>query len=115
MLFIILTLLKMAGKVKRMRVKIKGFDPKVVEKSANVVLEAAFNTGSKVKGPVFLPTNRTIYCVLRSPHIEKRSMEHFQRVVHTRLIDIYEATTQTVDALQHLELPYGVNVEVKIV
>lgn len=105
----------MVGKVKRMRVKIKGFDPKVVEKSANVVLEAAFNTGSKVKGPVFLPTNRRIYCVLRSPHIEKRSMEHFQKIVHARLIDIYEATTQTVDALQHLELPYGVSVEVKIV
>jgi small subunit ribosomal protein S10 len=103
----------MANKVKKFRVKIKGYDSKIVEKSAKIVLEAAYNTGSKVKGPVFLPNKKEVYCVVRSPHIYKRSMEHFERITHVRLVDIYDVTPQTVDALQHLEMPAGISIEVK--
>ncbi|MBN1374441.1 30S ribosomal protein S10 [Candidatus Dojkabacteria bacterium] len=103
----------MAVKIKKLRVKIKGYDAKVVESSSKMVLEAAYSTGSKVLGPVLLPRRRRIYCVTRSPHIEKRSMEHFEKNSHVRLIDILEPTVQTVDSLQHLELPAGVDVEVK--
>lgn len=96
-----------------MRVRIKGYDSRVVEKSAKIILETAYNTGSKVMGPIFLPSRRSVFCVLRSPHIEKRSMEHFERVIHLRIVDISDPTAQTVDALQHLELPSGVDIEVR--
>lgn len=103
----------MASKEKKLRVKLRGFDAKVVEKSARMVLDTAYNTGSRVMGPVFLPKRRSLYCVLRSPHVEKRSMEHFEKVTHTCLVDIYDSTSQTTDSLQHLELPAGVGIEVK--
>jgi len=103
----------MSAKIKKVRVRIVGFDSKVVDKSAKMILQSAYNTGSQVMGPVFLPNKRSTYCVLSAPTNKKRSMEHFEKVVHVRLVDVFEPTVQTVDALQHLELPAGVDITVK--
>jgi small subunit ribosomal protein S10 len=71
-------------------------------------------TGARISGPVPLPTDRNVYCVIRSPHIDKESMEHFELRTHKRLIDILEPTPKTVDALMHLDLPAGVDIEIKL-
>jgi small subunit ribosomal protein S10 len=71
-------------------------------------------TGARISGPVPLPIDRNIYCVIRSPHIDKESMEHFELRTHKRLIDILEPTPKTVDALMHLDLPAGVDIEIKL-
>jgi len=71
-------------------------------------------TGARVSGPVPLPTDRNLFCVIRSPHIDKESMEHFELRTHKRLIDILEPTQKTVDALSHLDLPAGVDIEIKL-
>ena len=78
------------------------------------ILEAAARTGASVSGPTPLPTRRRLYCVLRSPHVNKNSMEHFQLLTHQRLIDVKNPTAQTVDALIQLDLPAGVDVEVNV-
>src|SRR3989475_6463132 len=98
----------------RIRIKLKAFDHKVLDQSAERIVETVRRTGARVAGPVPLPTGRNLFCVIRSPHIDKESMEHFELRTHKRLIDILEPTQKTVDALSHLDLPAGVGIEIKI-
>lgn len=101
----------MAGQ--RIRIRLRGFDHRLLDASAQKIVEAARRTGAVVAGPVPLPTERSIYTVLRSPHIDKDSREQFEMRTHKRLIDIWEPTTKTVDALMRLDLPAGVDIEIK--
>ncbi len=98
----------------RIRIKLRAFDHKVLDQSAERIVETVRRTGAHVAGPVPLPTDRNLFCVIRSPHIDKESMEHFELLTHKRLIDILEPTQKTVDALSHLDLPAGVDIEIKL-
>lgn len=100
------------GAPARIRVKLKGYDARVVDGSAKSIIETAVRTGAKISGPIPLPTRLQRFAVNRSPHIYKRSMEHFEVRTHVRLIDILEPTAQTIDALQHLQVPVGVGIEI---
>src|SRR2546421_7675233 len=97
----------------KIRIKLKAFDHKVLDQSAERIVDTVRRTGARVAGPVPLPTARNLFCVIRSPHIDKESMEHFELRTHKRLIDILEPTQKTVDALSHLDLPAGVGIQVK--
>lgn len=97
----------------RIRVKLKGYDSKVVDRSAAQILEAAVRTGAKTAGPVPLPSAIRKYTVNAGPHIDKRAMEQFEMRVHKRLIDILDPTSKTIDSLTHLQLPAGVGIEIK--
>ena len=97
----------------RIRIRLKAYDHKLIDQSAAQIVETAQRTGSTVTGPVPLPTQISRYTVLRSPHVDKKSREQFEMRTHKRLLDILEPTTQTVDALMKLELPAGVDVEIK--
>lgn len=98
----------------RIRIKLRAFDHKALDQSAERIVETVRRTGARVSGPVPLPTDRNLFCVIRSPHIDKESMEHFELRTHKRLIDILEPTQKTVDALSHLDLPAGVDIEIKL-
>lgn len=98
----------------KIRIKLKAFDHKVLDQSAEKIVNVVRKSGARVSGPVPLPTNRSVYCVIRSPHIDKESMEHFEIRTHRRLIDILEPTQKTVDELMHLDLPAGVDIEIKL-
>lgn len=102
----------MAGQ--KIRIRLKSYDHKVLDKSAMEILETVQRTGARVSGPVPLPTQIEKFCVLRSPHIDKKSREQFEIRTHKRLLDILEPTQQTVDALMKLELSPGVDVEIKL-
>jgi len=95
------------------RIKLRGYDHRILDKSAAEIVESARRTGAEVSGPVPLPTQREIYTVLRSPHVDKKSREQFQMKTHKRLLDIVNPTSKTVDALRKLDLPAGVDVEIK--
>ncbi len=95
------------------RIKLKGYDHRILDQSAAEIVESARRTGAEVSGPVPLPTQREIYTVLRSPHVDKKSREQFQMKTHKRLLDIVNPTSKTVDALRKLDLPAGVDVEIK--
>ena len=95
------------------RIKLKGYDHRILDQSAAEIVESARRTGAQVSGPVPLPTKREIYTVLRSPHVDKKSREQFQMKTHKRLLDIVNPTSKTVDALRKLDLPAGVDVEIK--
>ena len=99
---------------KRIRIKLKAFDHRLLDKSVKEIIEIARRTGVKILGPVPLPTKRELYTVLRSPHVNKKSREQFELKVHKRLIDIIEPSARTVDALSKLSLPAGVEVEMKL-
>ncbi|HOL21701.1 MAG TPA: 30S ribosomal protein S10 [bacterium] len=99
---------------KRMRIKLKSFDSRVLDQSAKEIIEMLKKTGVKVSGPIPLPTKREIYTVLRSPHVNKKSREQFQLEIHKRIIDVIEPTARTVDSLSRLSLPAGVEVEMKL-
>ena len=98
----------------KIRIRLRAYDYKLLDQSAQEIVETAKRTGARVAGPIPLPT--TIYrtCVLRSPHIDKKSREHFEVRTHKRLLDILEPTQQTVDALMKLDLSAGVDVEIKL-
>ena len=98
----------------RIRIKLRAYLHPQLEQACKQILEVAQNTGSGVMGPVPLPTHKRIYCVLRSPHVNKDSREHFEIRTHKRLIDLENPTAQTIDALMQLDLPAGVDVEVKL-
>src|SRR3972149_11261874 len=98
----------------RIRVRLKAYDSRVIDRSAEKIVDAAIRTGAKVIGPIPLPTDRELFTVIRSPHIDKRSREQFEILTHKRLIDIDEPTPKTLDALSNLDLPAGVGVEVKM-
>ncbi len=97
----------------RIRIKLKSFDHRVLDKSVVEIVQRARETGAKVVGPIPLPTKISRWTVLRSPHIDKNSREQFEVRVHKRLIEIHEPSQQTIDALMQLELPAGVEVEIK--
>jgi small subunit ribosomal protein S10 len=98
----------------RIRIRLKSFDHNILDKSASDIVRTAKGTGARISGPIPLPTEKTIYTVLRSPHVNKKSREQFETRVHKRLIDILESTPQTVDSLMKLDLPAGVDVEIKV-
>jgi small subunit ribosomal protein S10 len=98
----------------RIRIKLKSFDYHVLDKSAAEIVSTARRTGAMTSGPVPLPTRRSVYTVLRSPHVDKKSREQFEMRTHKRLIDISQSTPQAIDALMKLELPAGVDIEIKL-
>jgi small subunit ribosomal protein S10 len=103
----------MVKQIARIRVKLQGYDSSVVDRSAKNIMETAIGTGARVVGPIPLPTKRKRFTVNRSPHVYKSSMEHFEIKTHKRVIDILEPTGKTIDSLQHLEMPSGVEVEIQ--
>jgi len=98
----------------KIRIKLKAYDYKLLDQSASEIVETAKRTGAQVAGPIPLPTVINRYCVLRSPHVDKKSREQFEIRTHKRLLDILEPTQQTVDALMRLDLSAGVDVEIKL-
>lgn len=97
----------------RIRIKLKSYDHILIDKTSERIVRSVKQSGAVVSGPVPLPTKRSVYTVLRSPHINKKSREQFEARVHKRLIDIFSSSQKTIDALIKLELPAGVDVEVK--
>jgi small subunit ribosomal protein S10 len=98
----------------RLRVRLKAYDHRVIDEAAAKILDTALTTGAKVVGPIPLPTDRKLITVNTSPFKHKDAREHFELLTHKRLIDILEPTTKTIDSLQHLELPAGVDIEIKM-
>jgi small subunit ribosomal protein S10 len=98
----------------KIRIRLKAYDHRVLDQSTTEIVNTAKRTGARVSGPIPLPIKKTIYTVNRSPHVDKKSREQFETRVHKRLIDIHDSTPQTVDALMKLELPAGVDVEIKV-
>ena len=98
---------------RKIRITLRAYDHRVLDQSAAEIVESAKRTGATVSGPVPLPTKREVYTVLRSPHVDKKSREQFQLKTHKRLLDIMNPTSKTVDALRKLDLPAGVDVEIK--
>ena len=99
----------------KVRIKLKSFDHNLVDQSAEKIVKTVKMSGAVVSGPIPLPTNKKIYTVLRSPHVNKEAREQFQLSSHKRLMDIYNATSKTIDALMKLELPSGVHVDIKVI
>ena len=98
----------------KIRIKLKAYDHKLLDQSALDIVDTARKTGAKVLGPIPLPTQINKYCVLRSPHVNKKAREQFQLCSYKRLLDIYSSSSKTIDALMKLELPSGVEVEIKV-
>lgn len=98
----------------KIRIKLKAYDYRLIDKSTDKIIRTAKATGAAISGPIPLPTKRSVYTVLRSPHVDKKSREQFETRIHKRLIDILNSTPKTVDALMKLELPAGVDVEIKV-
>ena len=102
----------MAGQ--KIRIRLKSYDHEVIDTSARKIVDTVTRAGATVVGPVPLPTEKNVVCVIRSPHKYKDSREHFEMRVHKRLIDIVDPTAKTIDSLQRIELPAGVDIEIKI-
>jgi len=98
----------------KIRTKLKSYDHSLVDKSAEKIIRTVKQTGAVVSGPIPLPTHKAGYTVLRRPHVDKKSREQFEHRSHKRLIDILSTSSKTVDALMKLELPSGVDVEIKV-
>ena len=98
----------------RLRVRLKSFDHRVLDEAAAKILDTAITTGAKVAGPIPLPTDRKLITVTTSPHVDKNAREHFEMLVHKRLIDIIDPTPKTIEALSNMDLPAGVDIEVKM-
>jgi len=98
----------------KIRIKLKSFDHNLIDKSAEKIIKTVKSTGAVVAGPIPLPTRRSLYTVNRSPNVDKKSREQFETRSHKRLIDILNSTSKTGDALMKLELPAGVDVEIKV-
>jgi small subunit ribosomal protein S10 len=98
----------------RIRIRLKAFDHWLVDQTASDIVRTAQKTGATVRGPIPLPTRRERWTVLRSPHIDKKSREQFELRTHKRLIDIVDSRPQTIDALTKLDLPAGVDVEIRV-
>ena len=98
----------------KIRIRLKAYDHEIIDQSAKKIVETAQRTGATITGPVPLPTEKSRYCVIRSPHVNKDSREHFEMRTHKRLIDIYDPTPRTVDSLMRLDLPAGVDIEIKL-
>ena len=100
--------------VGRLRVKLKSYDHHIIDEAATKILETALATGAKIVGPTPLPTKRTLIPVNKSPFTDKDAREHFEMLVHKRLIDIVDPSDRTIDSLSNLDLPAGVSIEVKM-
>ena len=98
----------------KIRIKLKSYDHNLVDKSAEKIVKTVKSTGAVISGPIPLPTHKRIYTVIRSPHVNKKAREQFELNSYKRLIDIYSSSSKTVDALMRLELPSGVEVEIKV-
>ena len=98
----------------RIRVRLKSWDHRIIDEAAGKIIEAAVTTGARIIGPVPLPTKRKLFVVTSSPHVNKDAREHFEILTHQRLIDIDDAGVKTIDSLQHLELPAGVEITIKM-
>lgn len=98
----------------KIRIRLKGYDHKLLDQSTSEIVDTAKRTGATVAGPIPLPTRINKFCVLRSPHVDKKSREQFEMRTHRRLLDILEPTQQTIDSLMKLELSAGVDVEIKL-
>ncbi|TNE76953.1 MAG: 30S ribosomal protein S10 [Bacteroidetes bacterium] len=98
----------------KIRIKLKSYDHNLVDKSAEKIVKTVKATGAVVSGPIPLPTHKRIYTVLKSPHVNKKAREQFELCSYKRLMDIYSSSSKTVDALMRLELPSGVDVEIKV-
>ncbi|MBP7147359.1 MAG: 30S ribosomal protein S10 [Acidobacteria bacterium] len=97
----------------KIRIRLRAYDHRILDQSTTEIVDTARRTGARVAGPIPLPTLRSIYTVLRSPHVDKKSREQFEIRTHKRLLDILDPTPETVDALMKLDLPAGVDVEIK--
>ena len=102
------------AKKERIRIRLKAYDHKILDQSAAKIVDTAKRTGAMVSGPSPLPTEKNIFTILRSPHVNKDSREQFELRTHKRLIDILEASSKTVDSLMRLDLPAGVDIEIKL-
>jgi len=100
--------------MQKIRIKLKSFDHNLIDQSVGRITQTLKQTGALIVGPVPLPTRRSVYTVNRSPHVDKKSREQFELKTHKRLIDIFNSSQKTIDALMRLELPAGVDVEVKV-
>nr|AOM64653.1 ribosomal protein S10 [Riquetophycus sp.] len=98
----------------KIRIKIKSYDPNLLIKSCYHIIDTARITSAKSVGPIPLPTRKKIYCVLRSPHVDKDSREHFEIRSHSKIIDIYDPSSKTIDSLMKLNIPAGIDIEVKL-
>lgn len=99
---------------KKVRIKLKTYDKKLLCTSCESIIDSIKKTNSHTVGPISMPTKRRIYCVLRSPHVDKDSREHFEIRIYTKIIDVYLPSAHTIDALMKLNIPAGIDVEVKI-
>lgn len=105
----------MINRVKnKIKIKLKAYNYKLLNQSCINILENVRRTNALITGPIPLPTHRRIYCVLRSPHVDKDSREHFEIKTHKRILEIYKPSSQTIDALMKLNLPSGIDVEIKL-
>lgn len=98
----------------RLRIRIRAYDHKIIDQAVRTILDTAVRTGAKVVGPIPLPTEKSIYTVIRSSFVHKNSREQYEMRIHKRLLDILEPTPKTIDALTNLNLPAGVDVEIKM-
>ena len=96
------------------RIRLKAFDHDIIDKSTRMIVETVLRTNAKIRGPIPLPTDKHRFTVIRGPHIDKDSREHFEMRIHKRLIDIVDPNSKTIDSLQRIELPAGVDIEIKI-
>ena len=104
----------MAAQKEMIRIRLKAYDHQLIDQAAEKIVDTAKRSGSEVSGPIPLPTKREIVTILRSPHVNKDSREQFERRTHKRLIDITKSSPKTVEALMALELPAGVEIEIKL-
>ncbi|MDR1851268.1 MAG: 30S ribosomal protein S10 [Propionibacteriaceae bacterium] len=98
----------------KIRIKLRAYDHEVIDSSAKKIVDIVTRTGAKVAGPLPLPTEKNVYCVIRSPHKYKDSREHFEKRTHKRLIDILNPNPKTIDSLMRLDLPAGVDINIKL-
>ena len=98
----------------KIRIKLRSYDHNLVDKSAEKIVKTVRSTGAVISGPIPLPTEQKIFTILRSPHVNKKANDQFKLCTHKRLMEIFSSTSKTVDALMKLELPSGVDVEIKV-
>lgn len=103
-----------AASKQRIRIRLKAYDHKVIDQSAKQIVDTALRTGATIAGPIPLPTKKTLYTVIKSPHIYKKGREQFEMRVHKRLIDVFDPTPKTIDSLMNLSLPAGCDAEIKM-
>lgn len=102
------------AKANRIRIQVRSFDHRLIDEASLKIVEAAITGGAKVIGPVPLPKKRRLFVVTKSPFTDKNAREHFEMITHKRLIDVMDANLRTIDSLQHLDLPSGVEISIKM-